>query len=635
MFKYFSIQKILLFAAILYFTLAPLTYHPDNKLVLYWAGLENGRVLDIWKYGQEHFPDAAQFNYPPGHYFLDKAQYFLARAIGGEKYDMWLSGSNGNDAQEPQLPLFALATKAGLILFSLLLGYLIYILVLRQNGDKTKALSAAALWLFNPITIYSIPIMGQNDVLALAVFVCGWLLLKSKPWLAGLIIGLAASIKTFPLIWLPFLLLATYTLSWKQRLISLSTAVLAYVLVLAPYISNPWFRSAVLESSLNDRFLFAQVAFWQGEAVSVVPLLLLVVCVALFVRKHIPEQQLAYQAMVLMIVNLILLGFTHFHPQWWTWVVLFWSVWIVFQRSSVIILTAILSVLSIISWLVVILLFPDRYLSLNLFVPLNPLIDNLPMIREVLLLRDVNVEHNANLAHTWLAGVSVLALSSLFFFAKQGTPSLLLPDVNFRIRTPKFLTVAWLRKTIMVLSMTLLVISLFAFAHLIPSPNSYQPADVRTYIPITSNSTDFTAPENNLSRVDLYLRNPGLESTEVFIFDIFREDSSEPFFSQTISGLNIGDTSTVRVDISPEISSANAKYRIRVQSSNPLVANENGLLIGVSDVESPTTSVAVKTYYEAKSLEERIQIGFQRMLEVMHQLPVLFLAILLILILIA
>jgi len=92
-FAFSPVKKLLLLAAVIYFFLAPLTYHPDNKLVLYWAGLEGGKVLDIWQYGQEHFPGDSQFNYPPAHYFLDKVQYGIARVIAGSGYDEWLHSS--------------------------------------------------------------------------------------------------------------------------------------------------------------------------------------------------------------------------------------------------------------------------------------------------------------------------------------------------------------------------------------------------------------------------------------------------------------------------------------------------------------------------------------------------------------
>lgn len=80
-------KKILLFAFFLHFLIAPLTFHPDNKLVLFWAGQEEGTVWNIWQYGEQHFTTVGQFNYPPLHFYLDKLQYGVAKILAGPGYD--------------------------------------------------------------------------------------------------------------------------------------------------------------------------------------------------------------------------------------------------------------------------------------------------------------------------------------------------------------------------------------------------------------------------------------------------------------------------------------------------------------------------------------------------------------------
>ena len=74
------IHKLLLLSVFFSLLIAPLTYHPDNKLVLNWASQEEGRVWNIWEYDLQ---GVGQFNYPPLHFYLDKLQYFIAKPLGG------------------------------------------------------------------------------------------------------------------------------------------------------------------------------------------------------------------------------------------------------------------------------------------------------------------------------------------------------------------------------------------------------------------------------------------------------------------------------------------------------------------------------------------------------------------------
>jgi len=47
-------KKILWAAVLIYLLLAPFTYHPDTKLVLYYPTLNNGKTWDIYTYLNTH-----------------------------------------------------------------------------------------------------------------------------------------------------------------------------------------------------------------------------------------------------------------------------------------------------------------------------------------------------------------------------------------------------------------------------------------------------------------------------------------------------------------------------------------------------------------------------------------------------
>lgn len=273
-------KKILLLAAIIYFFIAPLTYHPDNKAVLFWASQDNGRVWNIWEYGEKNLGPKQQFNYPPLHFYLDKLQYLIAKPLGGADFAEWLGTPHEEDFFQPKLARFMMAAKAPLILFGLLAGFLIFLLAKQFGMTDIKSRLAAGLWLFNPITVYSIPMMGQNDVMAIVFFLCGWLLLKKYPVAAGVVFGLAASIKTYPLIWLLFLLPVTIGLSVKQKVGVFVLSTVVYGLTLVPFLHNQTFLSVGMNSEINNRFFIPQINIGFDQAIYLIPVLLSVVFLA-------------------------------------------------------------------------------------------------------------------------------------------------------------------------------------------------------------------------------------------------------------------------------------------------------------------------------------------------------------------
>ena len=118
-----------------------------------------------------------------------------------------------------------------------------------------------------------------------------------------------------------------------------------------------------MKPEVNSRFLIPQIAIGFDQVIFVIPVLLAMVFFATEVSP----------AAILLTVNLLLLGFSHFHPQWYTWAVPFFALWIVAQKKTNTILASILlSIVTIGSWLAVILLFADKWLSVGILAVANP-----------------------------------------------------------------------------------------------------------------------------------------------------------------------------------------------------------------------------------------------------------------------
>ncbi len=89
--------------------------------------------------------------------------------------------------------------KLPLIAADVVNGLLIYKIALKLTSDGRKALVAAALWMFNPLSIWVSSGQGQFDTLALMfVLLCVWSYLERSYLLCGISLATATLTKVFP-----------------------------------------------------------------------------------------------------------------------------------------------------------------------------------------------------------------------------------------------------------------------------------------------------------------------------------------------------------------------------------------------------------------------------------------------------
>lgn len=553
-------KKLLAIAAFVYLLIAPLTYHPDNKLVLRWASVYEGTNWNIWSVPKEEFDGVGQFNYPPLHFYLDKLQYFVSKPIGGEGYTQWLTSKNSTDQNQHALARYSLAIKFPLILFGLLVGYQIFLLAQAVGTTKKQSLIAASIWLFNPITVYSIPIMGQNDVMALSFFLAGWYTyLKRKSGWASILWGFAASIKMFPLLWVPFLLLVDYKKSSFERVKLFLQSVVVYLLTLLPFISNPVFREAVFHHGI-DRFFVARIDLGYSDFILIVPILLMILVAGVLFHASTLKEKLIVpaQASLLLLFNLIFLSFNHFHPQWFTWLIPFYSIWISFQskKNQRTILFA--SLLCFLAWLLVVILFNDAALTFGLLTPVNPSLQSLPPISFLLESSGAHVSLYNNYAHSFLAGLTLIYLG---IWLKNKAISSETPVPLFSLRLQ-------LSKEMQLLLLTtggvLLLLAISLTGNLIPAPLVSNTPKIVQYLPLTQQvEQSFTGHYNGLNRIDVYLSDLDTENQNAYDFVLESVDGTV-LQSLRFEDLNVGFQSTLRVEIPTQDKSKGLEYRMKL-----------------------------------------------------------------------
>jgi hypothetical protein len=619
-------KKLLLLITFIYFLIATLTYHPDNKLVLTWASLDHGTVWNVWKADTQALAGVGQSNYPPLHFIIDKLQYFISIPFAGPGYYEWLSNDPDFNFDPTSLTRYAFAIKMPLILFAIASGYIIYLIAKLNSFTEKQSTLATLIWFLNPITIYSIPIMGQNDIMPITAFLLGWYLLhKKKLVYSTLAFGAATAIKMFPIIWLPFLLCYETTISVKNRFKIILGTLVVYFLTLLPFLSNSVFRENVFSTGI-DRFFVSRIDLGYEDFVLIVPLLIMIIIYGLILKVTTTNKNNTFfrQSSVLLLFNMVFLFFNHFNPQWFLWLVPFWIFWFMYQKSNKLyILLATLGCIS--SWILVIFLIRDSALTLGLLTPLNYSLDTILPIRTLLETKDVHVTLYNNYAHTFLASCAIIFL--LYWFkSSEKSPQ------PFNIKN-LFNPIKFSKKILYVGSVFLAMLTIFSvssFSHLIPIlPNDQKPRIKEYPIIYSSITKEFVAQQEMLTRVDLFLSDNTLENFDDYSL-IMKDENGVIVGSQTFNGLNVGYRTSIQFKFLPVPNSKDKTFILEI-----IAPETSEIPLRVASTTSSNLDTVIQGYYAKptgiKLAKYVTKHGYESSLNVIEQNKILYILMLMLL----
>lgn len=401
---------IIAFGLILRLLIASVTFHPDVRIVNFTSAvfLQEG-FFNPYEFFNRLNPDdprkeVYRVETPddlPLQYLIRLPLEAPIRFLVDKNIEsQFLSGSSllGN----PQLFLHLLVVKFPLIIFDLLTG-IILILYLPIAARKKGLL----IWMLNPMSLWATAAIGQVDIMPILFMVLSLVLLKNnKIGLSALSLGIGGALKSFPYFLAPFLILSAKT--WKQR-IWLSALIITPALIsVVPYLSSPEFRSQALFAPQIDKSLYAGIPLSGGESI----FLTVAALVGLYLFYALRRQELSFSRLAngladdflvfITVALLLVLSFTHFHIQWFFWVVPFLIILIVRGLSSV----QSLAVWAVVLALVLMLFFFEGSLQVQLFAPLFPALAGAKSLSEVL--SGENVALLRNIA------ASIFAASSIF-----------------------------------------------------------------------------------------------------------------------------------------------------------------------------------------------------------------------------
>jgi hypothetical protein len=375
-----KIITVLVIGVLIRLFLAFSTFHSDLQ-PFYFAGevIAKGNVLNFYDY-LGNLPSNSPilkvyptnlFNYPPLVYFsLGPVSYLISLPFNRDlihNFIFNLPGILGN----LQLNFLLLVLKLPYLLFDVGIAFLLSKLF---KDPKNKFL-VFTVWMFNPINLYATYMMGQFDVIPtfFAVLALYFAVKKDKYLLSAFFLGLGASFKIFPFLFL--VPLAFLHEKWLDRIKIVGVGILTYSATILPFLRSSGFRATALVAGQTTKSLYPKIDISGGEAILLFPAFLIFFYVLFLYRQNLRE----FLWQKFFIVILLFFIFTHYHPQWFVWVTPFLIIDLIKSKFT----HWPLVVLSVLSF-TVLLTFFDPGMTVRLFAPLVPNLNNLPGVWDFL-----------------------------------------------------------------------------------------------------------------------------------------------------------------------------------------------------------------------------------------------------------
>lgn len=306
-------KKWLLIGLMIRLVLMVTTYHSDSHffvLMNYLLGVrgEWAGVYDFLGSGREPLTGVLPpyaVTYPPLALLVPGVWAILTYGLLDHNFIEAFLLDPGNMWHHPYLALVLLCTKLPYLIPDLATGWLLTKLMPGKKELMWK------LWMLNPVVMYASYAMGQFDIYPTFLTVAAVYTSAFSPVGGAVLLGLGGAFKMFPLLLLP-----AYTLllgrTWGSRVMILVSGITAYVVCLLPYIGSHGFRTYALLAPQTEKMLFAKIPVTGAEFLSlfVVGYVIIIAACGLW-RVRVWA---AFGA-----VLLLFLAVTHFHPQWFIW----------------------------------------------------------------------------------------------------------------------------------------------------------------------------------------------------------------------------------------------------------------------------------------------------------------------------
>jgi len=413
-----QILIILLVGIILRLVLSFTTYHSD-VVPFDFAGkvISKGNITNFYDYLWDLPEDDPVlkiyprnlFNYPPLPYFFLGGTSLLTTwtvdPIVHNDFIMDFPSTLGNT----QLNLLLLLLKLPYFFFDIGLAYLL-MSFFRSSKEKIWVFG---LWMFNPINLYATYMIGQFDIIPTFLSVAAlYLVYKNKDKLeqkslvpSAILLGLGAAFKIFPLLFI--LPLAFVKKSWWGRIKIIATSAITYLLTAFPFILSAGFRRTAMLAGQTTKSFYAQIPISGGESIILFLAVVIFFYIVFFYKKTVVED--LWKRFFIMLLTFFI--FTHYHPQWFLWIMPFFVIDLVISKFK----HWPLMVTTMISYIFLVTFF-DPGLTIGLFSPVNPaLYNSLGIWQQIGINFDINLMRS--IFQTFFVGVAIYYI--YYYFPKD------------------------------------------------------------------------------------------------------------------------------------------------------------------------------------------------------------------------
>lgn len=311
--------KVCLVGLVIRLTLAVTTIHPDvwslDFARYHFADL---KIWDFYEY-QVTLPDDHPlvhnygrnfFTYPPLAYFTLGLFGMIFKPFAGPERSGWIIENYPNFFHEPWVPLKLFWLKLPYVFFDLGIAFLLRDFFTKNLNKKRVWL----LWWLNPVVWYAAYMMGQFELMPLFFAVLSlWLAKKKHFYWAAASLGFGGAYKLFPLFFLP-ILAARSSPKFSKQLAVFLFGLLAFAVIIFPFLGSSSFRSVVLFSSQSEKMLHMSLPVSASEGVYAFVFLWGLVFFASLNQSRKSPLWLGYLA-----VMVVYFSVTHYHPQWFVW----------------------------------------------------------------------------------------------------------------------------------------------------------------------------------------------------------------------------------------------------------------------------------------------------------------------------
>lgn len=317
------------------------------------------------------------FNYPPATYIVLGSLIRTLTYFSDSTFHQNFLFNFAVTLGKPQIFLHLVLAKIPYLAFDFLIGYLFYNLF----TDKKNKILSLVFWVFNPVNLYTTYMIGQFDIIPTFFVIWSLYLVMKAPtdstekriYLSSLLLGIGGSFKIFPLLFLVPLL--TLLNKWNERIICFLLGISVYLITILPFLGSKGFRITALATNQIFKSFYAQISISGGESI-ILFLALLGFFYLIFLFRS-TNKDLLWQRFLIII--LLFFSFTHYHPQWFLWLMPFLILEIIYTKFKHFFIT----ILILISFTGLVFLF-DTSLNIGLFSPLNPQLINVKSVWDLI-----------------------------------------------------------------------------------------------------------------------------------------------------------------------------------------------------------------------------------------------------------